>query len=121
MWWLYLDDPSYYVFPSNWEGIQLERGNYYSITFSYQSFKLLKSPFATNCMDYRLETNEYISRTDCLRKCKLKNNIEKCGVISREVEVLKEEPTLSSLSILKITNAFRIWNRITIVQKSVLL
>ena len=89
-WWLYLHDSSYAVSASDWNGFEIGRGFYYSLTFSYQSFHLLKSPFATNCKNYRTDS-EYHSRKECIRNCKLKHSIQNCGFISHGVEVYRGE------------------------------
>ena len=89
-WWIYLHDSSYSVDPCSWNSILLEHGHYYTITFSYKSFHLLKSPFATNCADYKSD-KEFVSRKDCLRNCKLESSIKKCGVIPHYIEVYRGE------------------------------
>ena len=89
-WWIYLHDSSYSVDPSSWNSVLLAPGNYYSISFSYKSFHLLKSPFATNCADYKSD-KQFVSRKDCLRNCKLERSIKKCGVIPHYIEVYRGE------------------------------
>ena len=92
-WYLYLHDHWFSVAPTDWNGLQIDTGYFTGITYSYQSFHLLKSPFATNCKYYMSDT-EYYSRKDCIRKCKLKHSTEECGVIADEVEVYKDEHSI---------------------------
>ena len=93
LWFLYLHDPFYSVSPTDWDGLQIYDGYCIGVTYSYQSFHLLKSPFATNCKNYKSDT-EYYSRKDCIRKCKLKHSTEECGVIADEVEIYKDEHSI---------------------------
>ena len=92
-WFLFLHDTSELKSPYDWDSFPLFESFDHSISFAYQSFKLLKSPYSTDCIDYKSDT-QYVSRKDCIRKCKLKNSIEKCGVVSHEVQVFKKEPNI---------------------------
>ena len=89
-WWIYLHDSSIPVSVDFWNAMVLETHSYYTIIYSYQSFQLLKSPFATNCTNYELET-PFLSRKDCIRKCKLKRSLDECKVIGFETPVYKNE------------------------------
>ena len=90
-WWLYLNDPRYGVSSNDWNAIAVQKSYYYSVTYSYQSFHLLKRPYSTDCIDYKSST-EYGSRRDCIGKCKLRNGLVLCGVVPPEVEVIRGEP-----------------------------
>ena len=92
-WFLFLHDPFYSVSPTDWDGLQIDAGYSTGVTYAYQAFHLLESPFATNCKNYMSDT-EYYSRKDCIRKCKLKHSTEECGVIADEVEVYKNEHSI---------------------------
>ena len=90
-WWLILHDIGYPVSPYDWNSISVKKGYYYALTFTYQSFHLLKRPYSTDCIDYKLST-EFISRKDCIRKCSLRTGIDFCGVVPMDVEVYGGEP-----------------------------
>ena len=65
---------------------------YNLITWKLSSFRLLKSPYQTNCKDYRQST-EYLSRKDCIRKCKIRVNVDKCGVLYEGIDLMESDPT----------------------------
>ena len=90
-WWLILRDIGYLVSPYEWNSITVKKGFYYALTYSYQSFHLLKKPYSTDCIDYKLDTGLF-SRKDCIRKCSLKTGIDFCGVVPTDVEVYRGEP-----------------------------
>ena len=61
------------------------------ITWKVSSFRLLEAPYQTNCKNYRLST-EYLSRKDCIRKCKIRVSVDKCGVVFNGIDIEKGEP-----------------------------
>ena len=63
---------------------------YYSVTYTYNFYQLLESPYPTDCKNYYL-SSKYISRTDCIRKCKIKVSLELCGSISKDISVYSGE------------------------------
>ena len=89
-WWLYLhhrdDIPSGY----DWNGIQLEKNTWTTVDFTVISYYLLKSPYPTDCLDY--SQTEYLSRKDCIRKCKINRSLAKCGLLYHQMDVYKSEP-----------------------------
>ena len=74
----------------DWDSVEVKKSFHYSITFSLTSFQLLRSPYSTDCKNYYKET-EFLSRKDCIRKCKLTESQDKCGVVSHEVDVYENE------------------------------
>ena len=91
-WWLYIHDPHDIPSSYEWNAIQLEKGSRSTVEFTVNSYHLLKSPYHTNCLDY--SQTEYLSRKDCIRKCKINRSVDKCGVVSHEMDVYKDEPNV---------------------------
>ena len=91
-WWFYLhhldDIPSGY----DWNGIQLEKNSWTTVDFTLISYYLLKSPYPTNCLDY--SQTQWLSRTDCIRKCKINESLAKCGLLYHQMDVYKNEPNV---------------------------
>ena len=90
-WWLFIhnsyDIPSAY----DWNAVEIKKSFTYLLTFSLISYNLLETPYPTNCWHYSRDT-EYLSRKDCIRKCKINRSLDKCGVISYETDVYRDEP-----------------------------
>ena len=57
------------------------------------SFQLLESPYRTDCKFYRTSSS-YLSRKDCIRKCKLRVSIEKCGYIWGDIDLMRDEKSV---------------------------
>ena len=60
-------------------------------TWKLSSFRLLKSPYQTDCKDYRQST-EYLSRKDCIRKCKIRVSVGECEVVFKAIDIQRGEP-----------------------------
>ncbi len=88
--WLYLHD--WHDLPNgyDWNTQYVKPHLAYAITYSTKSFQLLESPYPTNCIHYP-EKTRYYSRKDCIRKCRIKESLSKCGVIADETNVFKWE------------------------------
>ena len=89
-WWLFIHSIDQQISSYDWNSINLKANHHYEITYTEMSYELLPSPYATNCIDYRLKMGAK-SRADCIRKCKIKNSFEKCDVISHEIDVYSGE------------------------------
>ena len=76
---------------SEWNTIPLQDQTFYSLSWVSDSFKLLKSPYRTDCRDYRI-SSQYLSRRDCIRKCKLNASLDKCGAIHEDIDLKRDEP-----------------------------
>ena len=61
----------------------------YALTYVQMFANLLESPYRTNCKSY--QTIDYISRTDCLRKCQIRESQLKYGSVSMDVQVFSWE------------------------------
>ena len=92
-WWLSVhnseDIPSSY----DWGSVQISTKFWYAFEFTVNSYNLLKSPYPTNCLNYT-ET-EYLSRNDCIRKCKINRSVDNCGVVSFQMDVYRNEPNVT--------------------------
>jgi len=88
--WLYLHDwretPTVY----DWNTVEIQLSKYYSLFYSVKNYRLLESPYPTNCINYETNT-EYLSRNECIRKCQINRSISKCNVISDAVNIFKWE------------------------------
>ena len=91
-WWLYMHDPNDIPSAYEWNAIQLEKGFRSAVEFTVNSYQLLETPYPTNCLDYN--KTEYLSRKDCIRKCKINRSVHNCGVISYEMDVYRDEPNV---------------------------
>ena len=60
------------------------------ITWKLSSFRLLEAPYQTNCKDYIL-SGQYLSRKDCLRKCKIQVSVDVCGVIYKGIDLRRSD------------------------------
>ena len=73
-----------------WIGYEWRRQTFNMITWKLTSFRLLESPYQTNCKDYRVN-GQYLSRTDCIRKCKIQVSVDKCGVIYKGIDLMRSD------------------------------
>ena len=80
-----------------WNSVNLIYGYDYTLSYNVKSFQLLPSPFTTNCMDYAKET-EFQSRKDCIRKCKVRQAVDKCGGVYTDMDVFEGEPNVTFVS-----------------------
>ncbi len=75
--------------------ILIEYSNWYEINYSSKSYYLLSSPYQTDCIDYKLNT-EYLSQKDCIRKCRRRKSIEKCNAMPDRTNFFENELELVS-------------------------
>ena len=75
----------------DWNAIELNDDMRSRITWKLNAFRLLESPYRTNCKNYRT-TSKHLSRRDCIRKCKLNASITICGSILSGIDLLRGEP-----------------------------
>ena len=74
-----------------WNSYEVRKHTFNMITWKLSSFRLLESPYQTNCKDYRVN-GQYLSRTDCIRKCKIQISVDKCGVIYKGIDLMRSDP-----------------------------
>ena len=89
-WWLFIHNVNERASSYDWNSVNLRHKHHYEFTYTEMSYELLPSPYATNCIDYRLRPG-LKSRKDCIRKCKIRENLDKCGVISYDIDVYSGE------------------------------
>ena len=82
-----------YPSTSDWYGVGLKQSFWYTLSYSVQTYHLLKSPYSTDCLDYKRDT-PFLSREDCVRKCRVNESKTKCGVISHETDIFRGEPNI---------------------------
>ena len=55
----------------------------------------MESPYRTDCKDYRFRfSGKYLSRKGCIRKCKIEVSLKTCGVIYRDIDLMRSDPTV---------------------------
>ena len=81
--YLYLHD--YYFLPTgwSWDTITINPATYYAVSYTRTTFKLLKKPYQTNCLDY-IQQTRFVSRYECITNCRIETSLEKCGLIGDE-------------------------------------
>ena len=92
-WFLWIHNSFNYPSSYDWNGIEVKKSFWYTLTYSVQTYHLLESPYSTDCMNYR-EKTAFLSREDCVRKCRIRESQSKCGVVSNEVDVIRGEPNV---------------------------
>ena len=92
-WLLYMHNPYDEPFCSSWERVEMLKNWEYTVTWQKTSIKLLGAPYHTNCKDYQATSN-YLSRKDCIRRCKIKISIEMCRVLDWGIELRSDEPAV---------------------------
>ena len=96
-WWILLHNENDQVSSYEWNSVNLKSGHEYTLSYNVKSFRLLPSPFIRNCVDYGEET-EFQSRKDCIRKCKVRQAMDKCGGLHNDMDVFEREPNVTFLS-----------------------
>ena len=89
-WWLFIHSVNEQISSYDWNSINLKANHHYEIIYTQKSYKLLPSPYATNCIDYSLKRG-LKSRNDCIRKCQIRQSMDKCGVIAEGIDVYSGE------------------------------
>ena len=89
-WWLFIHNNEEHISAYEWNGLSLQSNILYVVTYSVRSYKLLPSPYRTNCVDYSQRLGVK-TRKNCIRKCMLRESLEKCGVVSDEIDVYSGE------------------------------
>ena len=89
---IYLHDGLTLPQSNDFNKYEILKKTYNLITWKLSSFRLLESPYQTNCKDYRQST-EYLSRKDCIRKCKIGVSVNKCGVIYEGIDLMRNDAT----------------------------
>ena len=92
-WWLFLHNSFDIPSSNEWNAIALNALKLFQVTWRLYSFRLLKNPYRTNCKDYRL-SSEYLSRRDCIRKCKLNISLNECQSIFEGIDLGRNEPSV---------------------------
>ncbi len=90
MTWLFIHDwldiPNGY----EWNTIKIESSQWYSISYSLDTYLLLSKPYPTDCIDYYIKT-KFLSQKDCVRKCKIRESIDKCNAIPNQTNLFEWE------------------------------
>ena len=89
-WWLFFHSSYDLITGYAWNGWEMRNNFYYSMTYTSSFYQLLESPYPTDCENYYL-SSKYISRKECLRKCKIKVSLQICGSISKDISVYSGE------------------------------
>ena len=92
-WWLFIHSYDEHISSYEWNTIFLKSYSLYTLTYSVRSYQLLPSPYRTNCLDYSQKSG-LKSRKNCIRKCKTRHSLEKCGVLSDEIDIYNGEPNV---------------------------
>ena len=92
-WWLYLHNGRDHIDSYDWNALIMKRGYSYTITYNVRTYRLLQSPYHTDCLHYDLKT-EFMSRKDCIRKCKIKESVNQCSAVAHKSDVFKGEPNV---------------------------
>ena len=92
-WFLTMHSSFNYPSSYGWDGIDVEENYFYILSYAVQTYHLLESPHSTNCLNYK-EKTVFLSREDCVRKCRIRESQSKCGVVSHEIDVFRGEPNL---------------------------
>ena len=92
-WWLWFhhsdDMPSSY----NWNAVEMKKLHQLRVDWKLYSFRLLESPYPTNCQNYKT-SSPYLSRRDCIRKCKMNASLTNCKVIHKGIDVQRDDPVV---------------------------
>jgi hypothetical protein len=88
--WLYFHD--WFDAPNGyeWNATPINLTNWYAISYSLDTYRLLPKPYPTDCIDYHIRT-ESLSRKDCIRKCLIRESIDKCNAISNDAQIYEWE------------------------------
>ena len=92
-WWLYMHNSYDVPSSNNWNHVKLIGKTKYSLSWNLGAFRLLESPYRTNCRNYKTST-EYLSRKDCIRNCKMNASLTNCKVIYNGIDIQRGEPSL---------------------------
>jgi len=86
--WLHM--PEWHTIPTghDWSTVSIEPFHNYAISFSTKTYRLIESPYPTNCIHYSKKT-KYSSRNDCIGRCRFNESLSKCEVIVHETNVFK--------------------------------
>jgi hypothetical protein len=88
--WLYFHD--WFDVPNGyeWNIILIKSSNWYAISYSLDTYRLLPKPYPTDCIDYHIRTDS-LSRTDCIRKCLIRESTDKCNAIPNDTKIYEWE------------------------------
>ena len=89
-WWLFIHSYDEHISSYEWNTLNLKSYQIYTLTYSVRTFQLLPSPYRTNCVDYS-QSFGVKTRKHCIRKCKIRQSLEKCGIISDEIDIYRGE------------------------------
>ena len=90
-WWLFLHNSFVMPSGSSWDRVQVKPKRQYIYTWDLGAFRLLQSPYPTDCRDYR-SSSKYLSRRDCIRKCKLNASNTTCNAIYEGIDIQRDDP-----------------------------
>ena len=78
---------------NDWNAVEIRKEYKYRITWKLEAFQLLESPYRTDCKVYST-SSPYLSRKDCMRSCKLRVSIDKCGYILDGIDLFRDEKSV---------------------------
>ena len=90
-WWLFIHNRSNEVSAYDWNGLNMKRYHRYILSYNVKAYQLLPHPYRTDCVDYR-KHREFMSRKACIRQCKVEQALDKCGALSRYMDVYNGGP-----------------------------
>ena len=96
-WWILMHNYKDHVSSYEWNSFYLNTYRQYTLTYSVKSFRLLPSPYSTDCFDYS-HSKEYMSRKDCIRKCRINESVDKCGGVYVETDVIEGDINVDFLN-----------------------
>ncbi|CAG2110316.1 unnamed protein product [Medioppia subpectinata] len=93
-WWIYIHHSYDTASGYGWDAIEVLPRKQYKISYILNSYHLLAKPYATQCIHYSSQT-QYMSRKDCVRRCRRTVSEQSCGsaIVGHEVDVHRGEPT----------------------------
>ena len=74
----------------DWNTIYILPGQNIGLSFSKKRFELMKSPYVTDCIDYKTTTN-FVSQYECVFHCSITTSLDKCHVIAEDVNVYPKQ------------------------------
>ena len=85
-WNLYIHNKSEHMSGYDWNRFNLKYRHQYTLSSRTKSFRLLPRPYPTDCYEYP-QSSPFTSRKDCLRNCKVKEAMNRCGHFYKGIDV----------------------------------
>ena len=94
-WNLYLHNKSEHMSGYDWNRFNLKPKYQYTLSSRTKSFRLLPRPYRTDCYEYS-QSSPFTSRKACIRHCKVKEAMNRCGHFYRDIDVFEGEQNAPS-------------------------